>query len=95
MVLYVAAKPGKGVRTWAVGLEAPLKPDDAARIEEKTRAVAFPTVHAAIAFSLVYPRKGTGIPGGTTPMPEEWREATRKAGRELAIPDELLLHVWP
>jgi hypothetical protein len=95
MALYLAAKPGKGIKTWAVGIEAPLKAQDAAMIEKKTSSVVFPAVRSPIALSLVYPRKGVEIPGGKAPMPKEWVEASGTAGRTLAIPDELLSQVWP
>jgi hypothetical protein len=95
MALHLAAKPGKGIKTWAVGIEAPLKAEDAAMVEKKTSSVVFPTVRGPIALSLVYPRKGVAIPSGKVPMPKEWAEASGTAGRTLAVPDELLSHVWP
>lgn len=92
--LFVAVKPGRRVKVWAQGIEAPLRGEDAALLEERASAVPAPDVSAPIVVACAFSRKGSKLTG-PPPMPLAWREASRAAGEGLSIPDRLLAAVWP
>jgi hypothetical protein len=93
LAIYLAAKPGKGMRAWAVAIDAPLTTAESKLIEKTVGSVPFPSVRAPIALSIVWFRDGAAQ--GAVPLPQPWSDASSKAGRKLAVPEELLSYVWP
>ena len=94
MSVFLAVKPGGKLKTWAVGIDGPLDPADAALIEASTSSVKAPAVLGAIALAFAYPRKGHDLTGAP-PFPQSWKDAAARAGETLSIPEGLLAAVWP
>jgi len=94
MGVFVAVKPNRRVKIWVEGIEGAISAEDAALIERQASAVTGPEVRGAIAYVCAFPRKGANLVG-PPPLPQPWRDAAKRAGKTLALPDGILAAVWP
>jgi tetratricopeptide (TPR) repeat protein len=94
MALFVAIKPGRRVKVWVEGIDCQLAAEDLALIERRTSAWRAPAVSGPVTFAYAFRRKDQPVAGAPR-LPRAWAEAARKAGKTLALPDELVAAVWP
>jgi hypothetical protein len=92
--IVVAARPGGQARTW-FDFAVPLQPETAAALAEAIEAVRpTPVSRDEIVFALKVSLWGGRPDAKVAPVPPEWREAGRQAGRRLGV-DELVDRLWP
>jgi hypothetical protein len=92
--IVVALRAGGQSRTW-FDFATPLMPETAAALSEAVAAVQpTPVARDEIVFALRVSLWGGRPDAKVAPVPPEWREAGRQAGRRLTV-DELVDRLWP
>lgn len=95
ILLAVGVKPGRRSRIWceAVGGTVP-----AASLEKMQRDLGaiepLAVKNGPVAFAIEL-QLGSGPAPLFLDAPTAWKEASRRAGRALAVPDELFPLIWP
>jgi hypothetical protein len=92
--IVVAARPGGQTRTW-FDFKPPLMPATAAALGEAVdRVEPTPVRSGEVVFALRVSLWGGAPPASVVPVPPEWREAGKSAGKRLTV-DELVDRLWP
>ncbi len=93
--LVLGIKPGAKSRLWIVLGDDRRKSVLMILLKAEIEAIAAPSVKQPIALAIHFDAWGGGHRVAVGAVPSEWAEASRKAGRALAVPDEIFASLWP
>lgn len=93
VVVYLALRPGRRVRTWVEGLDGTLEPAEQALLTQRTGEITPGDADRLFVIAIVFPRPGQQVNAFDLPMPREWRAGMLRASRPLTVPG-LMRIVW-
>lgn len=93
--LVLGVKPAAKSHLWIVLDDERRKREFMILLKADIEAIAPPSVKGPIAFALQFDAWGGGRRPGMIAAPSEWADASRRAGRALAVPDEIFDSLWP
>jgi hypothetical protein len=94
VVVYLALRAGRRLRTWVEGLDGALEPTEQALLTRRTSEITPGDADSLFVMAIVFPRPGQRVNAFDLPVPREWRAAMLRANRSLTVPG-LMQIVWP